>query len=230
MKKGRLFILICAMLICLASVGCGVKENVSEIEEDSEDETEVKSNITKPYVSNITKPYVIVKYSETEIVVFSGITCSFSLDVSIRDGDFESDNTYKDFQISEGETITLTIEDLAPDFFSDKAIIEDADYNYSVWDYFPSNLDDYKWSDANILLKYSDKKVIVYSDKTCFFDLRIRTKDSDFESSNYYRGIEISEGETLELTLEDLAPGFFSDDTLISYCSEDIDPYLYAEK
>ena len=150
MKKGRLFILIYAMLICLASVGCGVKENVSE------DETEVKSNITKPYVT--------VKYSETEIVVFSRITCSFSLDVSIRDGDFVSDNTYKDFQISEGETITLTLEDLAPDFFSDKAIIEDANYNYSIRDYFPTNQVDYKRSDANILLKYSDKKVIVYSE------------------------------------------------------------------
>lgn len=133
MKKGRLFILIYAMLICLASVGCGVKENVSEIEENV---SEIKEDI------------------------------------------------------------------------------------------FPNNLDDYEWSNANILLKYSDKKVIVYSDKTCFFDLWIRTKDSDFKSSNYYRGIEISEGETLELTLEDLAPGFFSDDTLISDCSEDIKPYV----
>lgn len=226
MKKRRLFILIYAMLICLALVGCGVKKNVSETEEDAseieENETEVKSNITKPYV--------IVKYSETEIVVSSDITCSFSLDVTIRDGNFKSNNTYKDFQISEGETITLTPEDLAPDFFFDKAIIVDADYNYNIWDYFPNNLDDYQKSNANILLKYSDKKIIVYSDKTCFFDLRIQTKDSDFESFNYYRGIEILEGETLELTLEDLAPGFFSDDTLISYCNENIYPYVYAEK
>lgn len=231
MKRKRLFILIYAMLICVASVGCSTSGNISETETsfkteiENEVETQTKSEpkieiqtesetIVTP--QTIKKP-IIVKYSEKEIVVFSNTTCFFDLYVSVRDGEFTSQNTYGEFQISEGETITLTLEDLAPNFFSDTAIIEDAScYTSYVYGDSPLSTEKYKEIDCTLLIKCSSKEIIVYSDTTCFFDLCLSTEDDVFKSINTYSNLSISEGETITLTLNDLAPNFFSDNTVIT--------------
>lgn len=161
---------------------------------------------------------VITKYNEKEIIVYSDTTCFFNLVVSVCDGETSSQNSYGEFQISEGEILTLTLEDLAPGFFSDEAIITDVD---AVYDTYVKNFslfcDTYSKIDCSLLVKYSEKEITVFSDKSCFFDLYVATKDDDFNSSNSYRKIKIKEGETITLTLEDLSPGFFTDSTKISY-------------
>lgn len=219
MKRKRLFILIYAMLICVALVGCSNKNGSESVTEVSETEikTEYESESETQVECHKIKASVMVKYSEKEIIIFSDTTCFFNLDVSVRDGEFFSKNTYGEFQISEGESITLTLEDLAPGFFSEQAIIEDASSEIPyVYGDSPLDTEKYKEIDCGLLVKCSSKEIIVYSDKTCFFDLYLYTEDDNFKSRNTYSKLNISEGETITLNLEDLAPDFFSENTIIT--------------
>jgi len=255
MKLKRLFIFIYAILISIALVGCCTQQNTSEAEtlsfeckSESEvyaeneikseaeievkDETEVKTEAeveTEVEVKRKTdiKASVVVKFSEKEIIVFSDTSCFFDLQVSIHDGEFISENVYREFQISEGETIALTIQDLAPGFFSDTATIDTA-YSLTPYVYGDSTLDEdnYQYIDCSLLIKCSSKEVIVYSDTTCFFDLLLFTEDDTFKSINKYYRLAISENETITLTLEDLAPGFFSDATQITSYSSYVTQYI----
>ena len=217
MKKRRLFILISAMLICIALVGCSV--NTDDLVENTEI-TEIKTKSI-----NAT---VVSKFNEKEIIVYSDTSCFFNLTVSILDENTKSENTYKDFEISKGETITLTIDDLAPDFFSEEAIIT---YVSPIHPYVYTdsslNLDNYKSSNCQLLMKYSSKEITVYSDKSCFFDLSISTEGDNFNSKNEYRKIEIKKGETITLTLNDLVPGFFTNKTSIKYVNPYIETYIH---
>lgn len=220
MKKRRLFIY--AMLICLALVGCGkIKDGSESVTEVSEKETEIEAEYESESEcqekANKIKASVMVKYSEKEIIVFSDTTCFFNLYVSVRDGEFLSQNTYGEFQISKGESITLNLEDLAPGFFSEEAIIEDASSKTPyVYEDSPLDAENYKEIDCGLLVKCSSKEIIVYSDTTCFFDLYLYTEDDNFKSRNTYTKLSISEGETITLNLQDLAPGFFSENTIIT--------------
>lgn len=239
MKK-RLFIF--AMLICIALVGCGITENISETTEETKTvkktEKETKTlKVTEKETETVEKrgqklqkikASIMVKYSEKEIIVFSNTTCFFNLKISIRDGEFTSQNTYGEFKISEGETMTLTLENLAHDFFSNEAIIEDVSCSDSyVYGDSPLAVNRYKDIDCKLLIKCSNKEVIVYSDTTCFFDLYLYTEDDNYKSRNAYCKLAITEGETLTLTLDDLAPGFFSDHTIItSYSPLSIRKYI----
>ena len=227
MKKRRLFIL-CAMLICVALVGCGKSkagsESVTEVSE-TETETKTETEIEAEYESESEsqekahriKASVMVKYSKEEIILYSNTTCFFNLDVSVRDGEFLSQNTYGEFHILEGESITLNLEDLAPGFFSEEAIIEDASSETPyVYEDSPLAAENYKEIDCGLLVKFSSKEIIVYSDTTCFFDLYLYTEDDNFKSRNAYTKLSISKGETITLNLQDLAPGFFSENTIIT--------------
>lgn len=222
MKKRRLFILIYAMLICLVLVGCGNSKDDSSYSEDSEDEK----------VPNTINASVIAKYSEKEIVIYSDTSCFFDLEVSVSDEESESKITFKKIQISEGKTITLTLEDLAPGFFSDRAIItkvSEIDDPY-VYEKISLNDVDTKSIDCQILMKYTSEEITIYSDESCFFDLFVITGGDNFNSRNTYRRVEIKEGTTITLTLDDLAPDFFSDNTYIDFVSSGIYPYVYVEE
>lgn len=222
MKKRRLFILIYAMLICLALVGCGESKDDSSSSEDSED-------AKVPHTINAS---VIAKYSEKEIVIYSDTSCFFDLEVSVSDEESESEITFKKIQISEGKTITLTLEDLAPGFFSDRAIITKVTEISSPYVYTEISLNDVatKNIDCQILMKYTSEEITIYSDESCFFDLFVITEGNNFNSCNIYRRVEIKEGTTITLTLEDLAPGFFSDNTYIEFVSSYIYSYVYVKE
>lgn len=171
---------------------------------------------------------IIAKYNEKEIIVYSDTTCYFNIKVEVCDGETKSESTYKKV-ISEGQTLTLTLEDLAPGFFSDKAIITDV---YPIYDTYIKKFslvrDKYTRIDCPLLVKYSTKEITVFSDKSCFFDLYVSTTADEFCSTNYYRKIKIKKGETLTLTLEDLAPGFFAEGTDIQYV--DSTPATFKKK
>lgn len=219
MKKRRLFILIYAMLICLVLVGCGNSKDDSSSSEDAK----------VPHTINAS---VIAKYSEKEIVIYSDTSCFFDLEVSVSDEESESKTTFKKIQISEGKTITLTLEDLAPGFFSDRAIITEVTEinNPYVYEKISLNDVDTKSIDCQILMKYTSEEITIYSDESCFFDLFVITGGDNFNSRNRYRRVEIKEGTTITLTLDDLAPDFFSDNTYIDFVSSGIYPYVYVEE
>lgn len=219
MKKRRLFILIYAMLICLVLVGCGNSKDDSSSSEDEK-------------VPHTINAQVIAKYSEKEIVIYSDTSCFFDLEVSVSDEENESEITFKKIQISEGKTITLTLEDLAPGFFSDRAIITKVTEinNPYVYEEISLNDVDKKNIDCQILMKYTSEEITIYSDESCFFDLFVITEGNDFNSCNKYRRVEIKEGTTITLTLDDLAPDFFSDNTYIDFVSSGIHPYVYVEE
>lgn len=169
---------------------------------------------------------IITKYNKNKIIVYSDTTCFFDLDVSICDGEKNYKNTYEELQISKGKILTLTLENLAPDFFSDEAIItsvEPVDDTY-VKQFLPT-FNTYSKNNYSLLMKYSEKEIIVFSDKSCLFDLYVDTKDDDFNSSNKYCKIKIKGGETKSLSLNDLAPGFFTDSTKITYVNSYIPTY-----
>lgn len=221
MKKTRLVILIYSILISIALAGCSITKNILE------NKAENLENKTEKQFINAS---IVTKYNEKEIVIYSDTTCYFYLDVKIKDGETESENDYGEFKITEGEIMTLTVNDLAPGFFSDNAIIK------SVWKvekpYIytdnPTLENDYERIDCSILMKYSDKEITIFSDTACYLDLEVSIVDDKFRSYNEYKKIEISERETLVLTPEDLAPGFFTDTATIWNCNTYI--YTYVEK
>ena len=223
MKKRRLFILIFAMLICIASVGCSSNKKTEDLTVDTEI-SDVDSKLD-PQQINAT---VVSKFNQKEIIVYSDTSCFFNIRASVVDGENVSDNSYGEFEISKGETITLTLDDLAPGFFTDQAIITDVYPIYSPYVYEDSSLnsDNYKFTTCQLLMKYSSKDITISSDKSCFFDLYVSTRSNDFNSANIYQKLEIKEGETITLTLDDLAPGFFTDETYISYVNSYIDTYV----
>ena len=89
---------------------------------------------------------------------------------------------------------------------------------------------DTKSIDCQILMKYTSEEITIYSDESCFFDLFVITGGDNFNSRNTYRRVEIKEGTTITLTLDDLAPDFFSDNTYIDFVSSGIYPYVYVEE
>lgn len=217
MKKGRLFILIFTMLICMVLVGCNENKKIEDLPID----TETESN-PQPI-----KATVVSKYNEKEITIYSDTSCFFYVEVSVNDGETTSQNKYGEFEISGGETITLTLNDLAPGFFSEQAIITKVlPISPYVYEYSSLNSDNFKSIDSQILMKYSSKEITVYSSESCFFNLWISTNDLDFSSCNVFQKLEIKKGETITLTLDDLAPGFFDDETSIQYVNPSIDTYI----
>jgi len=228
MKKGDILIFVYAILLLLSGIGVGYSLRGDKIEkqkEISESESKFLEDETEVQRKKINAS-VITKYNGKEIIVYSDTTCFFNLGVSICDGETISSNSYGEFKIASGETITLTIEDLAPDFFSENAIITSVSDVDNPYVYGESSISDdkYKLVDNSIIMKYSEKEITVYSNNDCYFDLHVSTQDSKFNSSNEYKKIKISKGETLTLALNDLAPEFFLDDTIIKYC----DPYIYT--
>ena len=79
-------------------------------------------------------------------------------------------------------------------------------------------------------MKYTSEEITIYSDESCFFDLFVITEGDNFNSRNTYRRVEIKEDTTITLTLDDLLPGFFSDNTHIEYVSSYIYTYVYEEE
>lgn len=223
MKKRRLFILTFAMLICIASVGCSPNKRTEDLTVDTEiSDVDSKSD---PHQINAT---VVSKFNQKEIILYSETSCFFNIRVSVVDGETVSENSYGEFEISEGKTITLTLDDLAPGFFTDQAIIAGVNPIYHPYVYEDSSLvsDNYTYTECQLLMKYSSKEITIYSDKSCFFDLYISTIGDNFNSLNIYQKLEIKEGETINLTLDDLAPGFFTDGTYIKYVNPYIDTYV----
>lgn len=221
MKRTRLFILICAMLISLALVGCSTSKNISKTETEAKVETETKVEPQR------IKSSIAVKHTEKEIVVFSDTTCFFDLEVYILDDESISTNTYHELQISEGETITFTLDDLAHGFFSDKAIIQSVSPRTRyIYGDSPLVEENYKNIDCSLMIKYSSKEVIIYSDTACFFDLNLGVDDAEFNTTIDYMRLNISEKETITLTIDDLAAGFCSDTAIIDYCNTHIQPYV----
>ena len=225
MKGKRLFILFFAMLICMTLVGCTTSTNTKT--EHLTSDTEIPDVETQSHSHSI-KATVLSKFNQKEIILYSETSCFFNIIVSVVDGETVSDNSYGEFKISEGETVTLTLDDLAPGFFTDQAIIIDVNPIYSPYVYEDSSLNDdiYKSIKCQLLMKYSYKEITIYSDKTCFFDLDISTIGDNFDSTNIYQKLGIKEGETITLTLDDLAPGFFTDETSIKYVNPYIDTYV----
>ncbi|MBQ2937536.1 MAG: hypothetical protein IJE05_01425 [Clostridia bacterium] len=216
MKRKRLFILICAMLICLASVGC---QNISETKTKSETEvstaeteTESESEIQE-MKETVIETSIAVQYSDREFSVYSDTSCFFTIDVDILDIDCLSTCNYGPFEISAGEKMNFTIDELSPDFFSDKAKIQNlSSPSTFVYGDSPLEQSNYKAIDAGIQFKCYADKIILRSNKDCFVCLTLQTKDEDFESGNaYLEMLKINANETFTFTLDDLAPGFYSD-------------------
>lgn len=61
------------------------------------------------------------------------------------------------------------------------------------------------------MLKYNTDKIVLYSNEDCFVDLVLYIKEDNFINSAYIRRLHINAKETNTFTLEDLAPGFYSD-------------------
>ena len=77
---------------------------------------------------------VVSKYTDKEIIVYSDTSCCFYLDIDITDGDYQGHHN-KLFEISSGETLKLTINDIFPDFYSDEAIIDSVYYHGHAYSY-----------------------------------------------------------------------------------------------
>ncbi len=222
MKKIRLT-LIFVMLICITLVACGQHKK-----EKSESETETTKDLSE-YLSRVyINSNVISKYSKDEVQVYSYEDCYFCLPISIIDGEHLSSQLYGPFFIKKEETLTFTINDLKPDFFSNKASIIDLSF-ISPFVYENSELDIEnleKFYNENLIVKYSEKEIIVNSNIDCNFDLWVSTQGKAYNSTNIFRNLEIKKGETLKLTLKSLAPeDFFTSDDKIIYASTQ-NPYV----
>lgn len=205
----NLFVFIIIAFIAIALVGCNFTQSNQEVNSEFQiSETEETYRIYDATV--------ISKFNEKEIIIRSDTSCYFDLAVTIVDGDETSYNTYSGFEISENETITLSIEDLANNSFSYSAIITDVDAIYQTYSYekplqiYTSNRID----NNSIMIKYSEKEITVHSDDSCCFDLYVSTVGTNFSSTNIYRKLKIDEGETIIFTLDDLAPDFFDDEEI----------------
>lgn len=234
MKKIRLFILCYAISIGILSTGCSKMleskesktqsiEKESQMELESESETEIKSQWIKASLAT--------RYNDKEIFVYSDTTCLFRLNVTVQDGDFRADETFGGFEINKGESIKLTLDDLAANFFSDQAIITNVNFDYYPYVYGDTELNIYNYENigAHVLIKCSSDKLVIYSDKDCFYDLHLKIQELNFYSRAEFRRIKLTEGKTITLTLDDLAPGFFSKDAVITNYYEPSDS-RYVEK
>ena len=200
MKKRDILIVFLATLLILFGICFGyymgekpLNDDLKEKKETSEFESQISEEKTS-IERHVINASVMTKYNNKEIIVYSDTTCFFNLRVSICDGDVISDNSYGEFQITGGETIILNINDLAPNFFTDNAVItyvSDVDNPYIYGDSALA-CDKYSSINCSLFMKYSDKEIIISSDKTCYFDLRVATKDKEFNSSDKYKKLKIS--------------------------------------
>ena len=233
MKKRRLFILIFAMLISLALVGCGT--TVSEIETETEtgEDIETASEIQEQEMKTTPiKVSMAVQYSDREISIYSDTSCFFTIDINITDIDCVSTNNYGPFEISAGEKLSFTIDELSPDFFSDKARIYDvySPYSFTYGD-SSRNTWNYSMTDTNVEFKCYSDKVTLRSNEDCFVSFTLQTKDENFESGCAYIDIlKINANEITTFTLNDLAPDFYSDKAeIVSYSPLSIHTYVEEE-
>ena len=231
MKERLSIILIYAMLISLALVGCNnKKETIPEAKAETQLQAQIQSEEKSEENRENIKASIAVKHSAKELHIFSDANCFIDLEVTIHDGDFKSIEDYREFQLIEGQILTVQLDDLAPNFFSNDAIIVDVScYDPYIYGDTALSKDNYTNIDDTLLIKYSEKEISIYSDTSCLFDLSIFVKNSEFSTFNDFRKIEISQGEILTFSLEDLAPGFFPDDAIIISYNENA-TISYIEK
>lgn len=181
-------------------------------------DTSISRNIEQTYESQ-----VLTKHNAKEIVAYSDTTCSFNLVVSVLDRNTIFEKNYGDLQINKYETLTLTLDDLDPGFFSDKAIIKNV---YTDGGTYISNFGDtYEEKFYSLIINYSKSEIIVRSDNNCYFDLTVSVKNKDYNYSENFKKIKVDKEKTLVLTLNDLAPNFFPNDTTIEYVEKRTNTY-----
>lgn len=62
---------------------------------------------------------LLIKYSESEVIINSDIDCNFDLWISTQGKKYDSTNIYRNIEIKKGETLKFTLKDLTPEnFFS----------------------------------------------------------------------------------------------------------------
>lgn len=216
MKRKRLSILIYAMLICLALVSCGKSNAVYEINVD-EPETETQEGEPKEYSIETS---MAVQYSDRDFSVYSENSCFFTITVYIVDTDCNSTNTYGPFEISAGEQLDFSIDELSPDFFSDNAKIEYVFSPYAfTYDDSILSTSNYIPTNADTEFKYYKDKIVLRTNKDCLISFTLQTTDEYFKSGDVsVKMLKLKANEIYTLTLNDLTPGFYSDKAeIVSY-------------
>lgn len=155
---------------------------------------------------------VLTKYNDKEIIAYSNVSCDFTFSATIDDGDSTSNGTYSASIVS-GTPLRLTIDDLAPNFFSDDAVIRRV--GDAVGTYTSKTGDMYRYKNCNIIFQYSEDQITLRSDEDCYFDLTVYASSNEYSYEEDFKKIEIKKGETLVLSLESFDPYFFSKDAKI---------------
>lgn len=116
--KNRLFkALVTVMLLIImafAVTGCIPNPNEST---ETLGTTDALPKIEAPYT-----PMVVVEHTETTVTLHATCNCNVDIRIEVVYGQQEHELT-KLISLNEGETKELTINDFAPDYYSDEAII-----------------------------------------------------------------------------------------------------------
>lgn len=199
---------------------------VKDKESNFEPETEITIESSSNTEETLIKTSVAVEYSNQEISIYSANSCYVNFYVDVDENNSISSNKYGPIELIGGKKTTISLNDLSSLEYSKTAQITDV-YGISTFIYGNSELADYSYcrSNANIELNCYKDKIVLSSNEDCLASFYAQTKN-DEKHGFVQINLNLNANEPKTVTLNDLAPGFYSGTTeIVSYSPLTIHSY-----
>lgn len=191
-------------------------ETASASETQASSDTQVSSATEETLEKTKIMTSIAVEYSNKEVSFFSPISCYIKFIISVSDNDSTSYNQYGPIELAAGEKSIFSLDNLSILKYSDTAKITDVMVT-DTFVYGNSEFDSslYSISGSNIEFKCYKREIELSSNKDCFASFLIQTRDGDSSGFLKVNLLKLDANVPRTVTLDDLAPGFFSETTEI---------------
>ena len=188
----------------------------TEITSNTEFQTEISLDTEENLKETQIETTIAVEYSNKMIAFYSPISCYIQFSLYVTEDDSNSFNKYGPIELVSGEKKILSLDNLSSLKYSDNAKITNVS-NIHTFVYGKSSFDSsfYSISDSNIEFKCYSDKIELSSNKDCLASFVIQTKDGNVSGFIQTTLLKLDANISKTVTLDDLAPGFYSGTTEI---------------
>lgn len=188
----------------------------TEITANTEFQTEISLDTEENLKETQIETTIAVEYSNKMIAFYSPISCYIQFSLYVTEDDSNSFNQYGPIELVSGEKKILSLDNLSSLKYSDNAKITNVS-NIHTFVYGKSSFDSsfYSISDSNIEFKCYSDKIELSSNKDCLASFVIQTKDGNVSGFIQTTLLKLDANISKTVTLDDLAPGFYSGTTEI---------------
>lgn len=188
----------------------------TEITANTEFQTEISLDTEENLKETQIETTIAVEYSNKMIAFYSPISCYIQFNLYVTEDDSNSFNQYGPIELVSGEKKILSLDSLSSLKYSDNAKISNVS-NIHTFVYGKSSFDSsfYSISNSNIEFKCYSDKIELSSNKDCLASFVIQTKDGNISGFIQTTLLKLDANISKTVTLDDLAPGFYSGTTEI---------------